>query len=60
MICVKISRVYTVCLQVVGVVWATVSAGSLLCGQELQRKRALVLYPILLLYIYFLSLYTGA
>jgi len=40
--------------------WATVSAGSLLCGQELQRKRSLVLYPLLLLYIYFLSLYTGA
>jgi hypothetical protein len=46
--------------KALGVVWATYSAGSLLCGPELQRKRSLVLYPILLLYIYFLSLYTGA
>jgi len=51
---------YCMCLQVIGVIWATVSAGSLLCGQELHRKRSLVLYPLLLLYIYFLSLYTGA
>jgi hypothetical protein len=47
-------------VKLVGVVWATYSAGSLLCGQELQQKRSLLLYPILLLYIYFLSLYTGA
>jgi hypothetical protein len=46
--------------KVLGVVWATYSAGSLLCGPELQSKQSLVLYPILLLYIYFLSLYTGA
>lgn len=47
-------------LKVFGVVWATYSAGSLLCGQELQQKKILLLYPILLLYIYFLSLYSGA
>jgi len=46
--------------KLLGVVWATYSAGSLLCGQELQQKKVLLLYPILLLYIYFLSLYTGA
>jgi len=46
--------------KLIGVVWATYSAGSLLCGQELQQKKVLLLYPILLLYIYFLSLYTGA
>jgi protein YIPF4 len=47
-------------VKVFGVIWATYSAGSLLCGQELQQKKVLLLYPILLLYIYFLSLYTGA
>ncbi|GAB1601259.1 protein YIPF4-like [Argonauta hians] len=44
----------------IGVVWAAYSAGSLLCVQELQQKRPLLLYPIFLLYIYFFSLYTGA
>lgn len=43
-----------------GLIWATYSAASLLCVQELQQKRPLLLYPIFLLYIYFLSLYTGA
>lgn len=47
-------------LKIFGVIWATYSAGSLLCGQELQQKKVLLLYPILLLYIYFLSLYSGA
>jgi len=56
----RFQMTYCMCLQVIGVIWATVSAGSLLCGQELHRKRSLVLYPLLLLYIYFLSLYTGA
>ena len=47
-------------LQLFGVLWAAYSAGSLLCVQELQQKRPLLLYPVFLLYIYFLSLYTGA
>ncbi|KAL5009420.1 hypothetical protein ScPMuIL_015001 [Solemya velum] len=47
-------------LKLIGVVWAAYSAGTLLCVQELQQKRPLLLYPIFLLYIYFLSLYTGA
>lgn len=42
-----------------GVVWSTYSAATLLCVEELQQKKALLLYPIFLLYIYFLSLYTG-
>ncbi|ELU10596.1 hypothetical protein CAPTEDRAFT_215340 [Capitella teleta] len=46
--------------KLLGVVWATYSASSLLCVEELRQKRTLLLYPILLLYIYFLSLYTGA
>ncbi|KAK7104378.1 protein YIPF4-like [Littorina saxatilis] len=46
-------------LQLLGVLWAAYSAGSLLCVQELQHKKPLLLYPIFLLYIYFFSLYTG-
>ncbi|XP_055879852.1 protein YIPF4-like [Biomphalaria glabrata] len=42
-----------------GVIWASYSAGSLLCVQELQHKKPLLLYPVFLLYVYFLSLYTG-
>ena len=47
-------------LQLFGVVWASYSAGSLLIQDELKNKRLLLMYPILLLYIYFFSLYTGA
>ena len=47
------------CFQLLGVLWAAFSAGSLLCVQELQHKKPLLLYPIFLLYIYFFSLYTG-
>ncbi|XP_041354189.1 protein YIPF4-like [Gigantopelta aegis] len=47
-------------LKLFGVVWAAYSAGSLLCVQELQHKKPLLFYPVFLLYIYFLSLYTGA
>ncbi|KAL8615226.1 hypothetical protein ACOMHN_050267 [Nucella lapillus] len=46
-------------LQLLGVVWAAFSAGSLLCVEELQHKKPLLLYPVFLLYIYFFSLYTG-
>uniref|UniRef100_A0A914UR13 Protein YIPF n=1 Tax=Plectus sambesii TaxID=2011161 RepID=A0A914UR13_9BILA len=45
--------------KIFGIVWAVYSAGTLLCVEELQQKRSLVLYPVFLLYIYFLSLYTG-
>ncbi|CAF3823959.1 unnamed protein product [Rotaria sp. Silwood1] len=44
--------------ELMGVIWSTYSAVTLLCVEELQQKKAL-LYPIFLLYIYFLSLYTG-
>ncbi|XP_064489640.1 protein YIPF4-like [Ornithodoros turicata] len=46
-------------MKLLGVVWATYSAGSLLCVQELQNKRPLLLYPVFLLYVYFFSLYSG-
>lgn len=51
--------VVVLCFQLLGVLWAAYSAGSLLCVQELQHKKPLLLYPIFLLYIYFFSLYTG-
>ncbi|CAH3030941.1 unnamed protein product [Porites evermanni] len=47
-------------VKLFGVVWASYSAGSLLIQDELKNKRLLLMYPILLLYIYFFSLYTGA
>ncbi|XP_046335797.1 protein YIPF4-like [Haliotis cracherodii] len=50
----------TMVFKLLGVLWAAYSAGSLLCVQELQQKKPLILYPVCLLYIYFLSLYTGA
>lgn len=43
-----------------GVIWAAFSAGSLLIQDELAHKKPLLLYPVLLLYIYFFSLFTGA
>ncbi|XP_022095700.1 protein YIPF4-like [Acanthaster planci] len=43
-----------------GVSWAAYSAGSLLIQDSLAHKKPLLLYPVLLLYIYFFSLYTGA
>ncbi|XP_053793473.1 protein YIPF4 isoform X1 [Vidua macroura] len=42
-----------------GVFWAAYSAASLLVGEEFKTKKPLLIYPIFLLYIYFLSLYTG-
>jgi hypothetical protein len=42
-----------------GVFWAADSAASLLVGEEFKTKKPLLIYPIFLLYIYFLSLYTG-
>ncbi|PIO32650.1 hypothetical protein AB205_0189360, partial [Aquarana catesbeiana] len=42
-----------------GVFWAAYSAASLLAGEEFKTKKPLLIYPIFLLYIYFLSLYTG-
>lgn len=47
-------------LRMICVAWSTYSAATLLCTQELQHKKPLLLYPIFLLYIYFLSLYSGA
>lgn len=47
------------CPQLFGVFWAAYSAASLLVGDEFKTKKPLLIYPIFLLYIYFLSLYTG-
>jgi len=46
--------------KIVGVAWASYSAGSLLVPAELNNKRTLLFYPVFLLYVYFFSLYTGA
>lgn len=46
-------------LKIIAVAWSTYSAATLLCVEELQHKKSLLLYPIFLLYIYFLSLYCG-
>ncbi|XP_028634832.1 protein YIPF4 isoform X2 [Grammomys surdaster] len=45
--------------ELFGVFWAAYSAPSLLVGEEFKTKKPLLIYPIFLLYIYFLSLYTG-
>ncbi|CAF4004257.1 unnamed protein product [Rotaria sp. Silwood1] len=54
----KNAHYLTLFIKLMGVIWSTYSAVTLLCVEELQQKKAL-LYPIFLLYIYFLSLYTG-
>lgn len=46
--------------KILGVIWASYSAGSLLVPDELNNKRSLLFYPIFLLFVYFFSLYTGA
>ena len=48
-----------VTFQILGVVWASYSAGSLLVDQQLGQKKILLLYPTFLLYVYFFSLSTG-
>ena len=46
-------------LQVLGVLWSTFSAGSLLAVEGLRNKKPLLLYPLFLVYVYFLSMYSG-
>ncbi|VDM00201.1 unnamed protein product [Schistocephalus solidus] len=43
-----------------GTIWSAYSAGKMLSMGELQNRCSLVAYPVGLLYVYFLSLYTGA
>lgn len=49
----------SIVIKLLGVFWAAYSAASLLVGDEFKTKKPLLIYPIFLLYIYFLSLYTG-
>uniref|UniRef100_A0A8D2AVG9 Protein YIPF n=1 Tax=Sciurus vulgaris TaxID=55149 RepID=A0A8D2AVG9_SCIVU len=51
-------EVVSTLIKLFGVFWAAYSAASLLVGKEFT-KNSLLIYPIFLLYIYFLSLYTG-
>uniref|UniRef100_A0ABM5FSU9 Protein YIPF4 isoform X2 n=1 Tax=Pogona vitticeps TaxID=103695 RepID=A0ABM5FSU9_9SAUR len=53
-------EVVSTLIKLFGVFWAAYSAASLLVGEEFKTKKPLLIYPIFLLYIYFLSLYTGA
>ncbi|CAI4226113.1 unnamed protein product [Auanema sp. JU1783] len=46
-------------LGMLGVIWSVYSSGTLLCEDELQSKKFLLLYPVFLLYVYFYSLYSG-
>eukprot|EP00040_Diaphanoeca_grandis_P003261 m.24409 g.24409 ORF g.24409 m.24409 type:complete len:272 (+) comp14591_c0_seq1:318-1133(+) len=46
-------------LKILGTLWSSQSAGSLLVTEAIVTKRILVLYPIALLYGYFLSLNSG-
>ena len=46
-------------LRVLGVLWSTFSAGSLLAVEGLRNKKTLLLYPLFLVYVYFLSMYSG-
>jgi len=42
-----------------GIIWPSYSASSLLVSDEYTDKKPLLLYPILLLFIYFIHLHTG-
>lgn len=43
----------------VGILWSTASSSNFLASIEYKDKQILLAYPIFLLYIYFLHLYTG-
>eukprot|EP00037_Helgoeca_nana_P008320 m.74099 g.74099 ORF g.74099 m.74099 type:complete len:266 (+) comp18863_c0_seq1:41-838(+) len=49
-----------IAIKLLGMAWSTQSAGSLLVTDSLKEKRVMLLYPIMLLYGYLLSLHTGA
>ncbi|KAK5967926.1 hypothetical protein GCK32_004732 [Trichostrongylus colubriformis] len=52
-------KMLSIALGIFGVMWSVYSAGTLLCVDELQSKKPLLLYPVFLLYVYFFSLYSG-
>ncbi|KAE9417836.1 hypothetical protein Angca_009657, partial [Angiostrongylus cantonensis] len=52
-------KIISLPLGIFGVIWSVYSAGTLLCVDELQSKKPLLLYPVFLLYVYFFSLYSG-
>jgi hypothetical protein len=47
-------------MRAAGILWASASAASLLVPPDLAAKRALIAYPIFILFVYFFSLYHGA
>jgi len=46
-------------VQFIGILWASYSAGSLIISNNVLSKRVLLVYPIFLLYVYFVSLASG-
>ncbi|CAK8694813.1 protein YIPF4-like isoform X2 [Clavelina lepadiformis] len=46
-------------IRVLGIFWASYSAASLIVNESYKEKKALLIYPIFLLYVYFFSLYSG-
>jgi len=46
-------------VRILGTCWSTFSASTLLSTQELGSKRILFVYPVLLLFIYFMSMESG-
>lgn len=53
-------EIIAVCLKTLSVLWSAQSAGSLLIDEQLQSRKIMVLYPLCLVYGYFLSLHGGA
>ncbi|KAL6080531.1 Protein yipf4 [Balamuthia mandrillaris] len=48
-----------VLIKMLGTVWSSFSASSLLTTDSLSKKQLMLAYPVFLLYIYFISLYSG-
>ena len=56
---VEISPFLVHTIRIAGLFWASFSSSSLLASMEYKDKKILLAYPIFLLYVYFLHLYTG-
>ena len=59
MIPVGSTGVLSLALRAAGLVWATFSASRWIATPDLERKRALIVYPIGLYMFYFVAIATG-
>jgi hypothetical protein len=50
---------FAILLKILVTLWAAFSAGTLLSKDKFSQKQLMLSYPILLLYIYFISLHSG-